>query len=418
MRIEALLQLLETERLRIKSNAKTKVSKTTLNSIIYMGLSDEDIIKYAVPTIISMEREGKCSKEDLKTAIQKHPDIKLLPDPVRHAVNDSIELRRMDSLSRLLSLDTKYTPCVAVTFYKGELIASSNAPNPKEQMTDDALADCFARKMEIIQEFVTNLVKDTPVGSQPDITKIQFSARARLLATAAVIKIIKESNGGVGEVIPTTRSNRHEHRQNTVAHLQNALLKLGQHCLLGVLTEGKKGFKLEEIDTLLNESMTIITPNTDLLKGKQLHAEQSILYYLNEYTDFSSTPSAKVHLGISKLCCQACHAVLNREDKSTHRGTHGMKFPSVYDIGTQDLYQGFNTKLGADLCPEDSDSDCDNFSDSEESIEDEIPTVEELLNTPENEIATQSRFKLFKPCKSEVNATDLNLNTLVAEPSI
>lgn len=417
MRTEVLLQLLEAERLRIKSEPKTKVSKSTLNSISFMGVSDDDMKKYAVPIIIAMEREGKCSKDEIKAAIEKHPDIKLLSAPVRHALDDSIELRRMDSLSRLLSLDTKYTPCIAVTFYKSELITSSNAP--KEQMTDDELADCLTRKMEIIQEFINTLIKDVPIGSQPDITKIQFSARARLLATEAVTKIIKESNGGVGEVIPTTPSNRHEHRKNTVAHLQNALLKLGQHCLLGVLTKGTKGFKLEEINTLLNESMTIITPNTEELGRKQLHAEQAILYYLNEYTDFSLSPSAKVHLGISKLCCQACHTVLNREDKSTHRGTHGMKFPNVYDIDTQDFYQGIDTKLGADLCPEDSDSDCDDFSDSEESIEDEIPTIEELFNTPEKEIAAQGRFKLFKPCKAEVQEnSNVNLNTQVTTPSV
>lgn len=417
MKPQVLQQLVDAERLRIESTAKNKVSKSTLNSISFMGVSDDDLIKYAVPIIVAMERDGKCSKNEIKTAIEKHPDIKFLPNPVRHAVNNSIELRRMDSLSRLLSLDTKYTPCVAVTFYKGELITSSNAP--KEQMTDDELADCLTKKMEIIQEFITSLIKDVPIGSQPNITKIQFSARARLLATEAVIKIIKESNGGVGEVIPTTASNRHEHRKNTVAHLQNALLKLGQHCLLGVLTKGKKGFTLEEINTLLNESMTIITPNTEELEKKQLHAEQAILYYLNEYTDFSLNPSAKVHLGISKLCCQACHTVLNREDKSTHRGTHGMKFPNVYDIDTQDFYQGIDTKLGADLCPEDSDSDCDDFSDNEESIEDEIPTVEDLFNTPEKEIVAQGRFKLFKPCKAEAKEnSNVNLNTPVTTASV
>ncbi|WP_298626369.1 hypothetical protein [uncultured Legionella sp.] len=406
MRIELLLSLLEAERLKTASNPETKVSKSVVGSILYMGLSDEDLIKHAVPKIIAMERIGKCSKDDLKTAILEHPNIKLLPNPIRHAVNDSVEQRRMDSLSRLLSLDTKYTPCVAVTFYNGELIASSNAPNPKEPMTDDELSDCLVRKMEIIQNFLTDLIKDIPVGSQPNLTKIQFSTRAKLLAMEAVMNMIQLTNGGVGEVVPTTQDNRHDKRKNTVSHLQNALLKLGQHCLLGTLTNGKKGFKLEEIGTLLSESITIVTPNTDVLEGKQLHAEQAILYYLREYTTFGTTPSAKVHLGISKLCCQACHTVLNKEDKSTYRGTHGMKFPSVLDIDSGDLYQGATTKLGADLCPEDSDSDCDSCSDSEDSVE--IPTVEELLKDSKKEILTQSQCRLFKPYKPEIKTSNLS----------
>jgi hypothetical protein len=169
-----------------------------------------------------------------------------------------------------------------------------------------------------------------------------------------------------------------------------------------VFTNGKKGFNLEELKALLNESMTIITPNVEVLHGKQLHAEQSILYYLNEYTDFSRNRSEKVCLGISKLCCQACHAVLNRNDKTTHRGTHGMQFPSVYDIGMMDLFAGFRTKLGADLCPEDSESDCgSNFGDEDE-FDDEVPTVEELLTGARKEVGVKNRFMLFKPYKLEI----------------
>ena len=407
MRTEALLKLLETERLKHSVKAKKKVSKATLTSILYMGLSDDDIIKFVVPKIVALELTGECSKENLKQFILGHKSIEILPNPVRHALDESVELRRMDSLSRLLSLNTKYTPCVAVTFYKGELIISSNSLNPKEELTDDLLTKCFSRKMGLIQDFFLELIKDIPLGSQPDVEKIQFSPRAKLLATEAVLNIIDASNGGVGEVVPSVVKNRHENRQNTIDHLQNALLKLGQHCLLSVYTNGKKGFSLEELEAILNESMTIVTPNVAVLNGKQLHAEQSILYYLNEYTDFSRYPSSRACLGISKLCCQACHTVLNRDNKTRHRGTHGMQFPSVYDIDTEDLYAGIRTRLGADLCPTDSDSDCDDFYPSDEDeFEGEIPTVEELLTaeTREKGVA-KSRFQLFKTCRLEVDVS-------------
>ncbi len=407
MRVENLIKLLDAERVKIESNPKTKASKATLKYVCYMGLSDEDMVNYAIPTILAMEKAGQCSKEEIKRAIGEHPNISLLPLPVRHAVDGSVKLRRMDSLSRLLSLDTKYTPCVAVTFYNGELIASSNTPNPKETMTDGELAECFARKMGIIQDFLNSLIKDAQVGSQPNIKKIQFSTRARLLAVEAVTKIIAEANGGVGDVVPTTPTSRHQERHHTISHLQNALLKLGQHCILGVLTNGAQGYSLEDIKTLLNPEITVVTPETSVLEGQQLHAEQAILYYLRTYTDLNNTLTTGVPIGISKLCCQACHHVLSKDDKTTHRGTHGMKFPSVYDIDTEELYQGTNTKLGADLCPEDSDSDCEDISGEKNSFDDDfedddvVPTLDELLETPKYEIAAKSKFMLFKACKAE-----------------
>jgi hypothetical protein len=403
MRVEALQKLLEAERLKYPIKAKTTVAKATLSSILYMGVSDEDIVRFVIPKIRELEVAGTCSKESLKKFILSHEAIQVLPSPVRHILDESIELRRMDSLSRLLSLNTKYTPCVAVTFYKEELIVSSNLLNPKEKLTVNLLSDCFARKMGLIQGFLLELIRDIPFGSQPNIEKIQFSSRAKLLAMEAVLNIIQASNGGVGDVVPSTLENRHEKRQNTIAHLQNALLKLGQHCVFGVLTNGKKGYSFEELNALLNKSITIITPNAEVLHGKQLHAEQSILYYLNEYTDFSRNSSANVCLGISKLCCQACHLVLNKVDKTTHRGTHGMQFPSVYDISTMDLFAGFKTKLGSDLCPEDSESDCDSIWGD---VDDEVPSVEALLADARIDVVANNQFMLFKPFKFEA-AIDL-----------
>ncbi|KTD14937.1 nucleic acid/nucleotide deaminase domain-containing protein [Legionella israelensis] len=409
MRIEQLMYLIQREeQQRALGDPKIKASKNAVKSILFYGLMDEDIANIIVPKIVDWEFSGEFSKEKLKQFIEQNPEIKRLSAPIRHSVNKTPEQRRMDSLSRLLSLDNKYTLCVAVTFYQGELIASSNSPNPKEAMTESELADCLARKMGLIQNFLLQLTKDIPLGSQPNIKEIQFSSRAKILATDTILKIIHSDNGGVGDVVPSNKQSRHKHRGNSISHLENALLKLAQHCLLGIYTNGEKGFNLSELDTLLNaDTMTVITPNTAVLQRQQLHAEQAILHYLREYTDFNEESSEeKINIGISKLCCQACHEVLSRQnDKISHRGSHGMNFPSVYDIDTETLYEGTDTMLGADLSPSDSESECDFFSDEESDFEDDIPPFEELAageSGPTVKGTAKSRF--FKTCSMEANA--------------
>lgn len=390
---------------------KVKASKNSLDFILYMGVSNEDIERIIVPKIVDLEINGEYAKTTLKDFILDSKAIDRHPTPARHALDASTEQRRMDSLSRLLSLDTKYTSCVAVTFYNGEIIASSNTPNLNERMTESTLSDCFAKKMGLIQDFLCELTKDIPLGSQPKIKKIQFSTRAKLLATKTVLEIMDSSNGGVGDVVP--QNNRHKNRGTKINHLQNALLKLGQHCLLGMYTNGKKGFNVQELKTLLEaSSMLVITPNTKVLMSQQLHAEQAILYYLREYTDFKIKSSEeRVPIGVSKLCCQACHNVLNRKKGISHRGTHGIKFPNVYDIDTKTLFEGINTKMSDNLCPSDSESECEFFSKEEPGFDEEIPDLDMLLamnestQPPKEPVKTTGKYRMFQTCGMEEKGT-------------
>lgn len=391
MRVDILKKILA--ELRLKSMPKTIASNSCLTSIVYMGISDNDLLKFIVPKIIDFELLGICTTQNLKQFICDHEEITILPEPIHHIADNSQIQRRMDSLSRLLSLDNKYTACIAVTFYSGELIISANSP--REKIPEELITDYLSRKVGLIQNFLIDLHKGIPIGIQPDIRKIQFSTRAKLQATDTVLKLIHPTNGGVGDIIPNSKANRHHKRFNITTHLENALLKLGEYSLLGLFSGGKQGFTLEEISTLLNKTMIIITPNTQIMGENQLHAEQSILYYLNEFTDFSSKVSAKAHVGISKLCCQACHSVLKKEDKLSYRGTHGIKFSSVFDLSTQSLFKGTSTTMRADACPQDSDSEPESYSDDEHKTPTytEVPFVEEFL--PESNLQFRAEISNF-----------------------
>ncbi|KTC65873.1 hypothetical protein Lade_0531 [Legionella adelaidensis] len=397
MRIEKLQALLIAECEQKSVSPDVLPSVKILKSILYCGAHDEDITRFVVPKIIEMASTGKFSKDAIMHFIHSTPQIRILEIPVRHALDDTIEQRRMDSLSRLISLDNKYTPCTAVAFYKGELILSSNSP---ADISDDQLADWLAAKIGIIQEFLHPLLDDLKPGSQPNLKTIQFSTRARLLATESVLKLMNPEIGGIGQVVPA--QHRKIERKTPTAHLVNALLKLGKHCVLGVLTNGKKGFTEDELKALLAPNSTIVVQNRQVLTREQLHAEQAILYYLRHHTDFkaSGTP---INIGISKLCCRDCHNVLNREKQTSHRGSHGVKFPNVYDIDTQQLASSERTRLDADLCASDSDSDCDFLPQLEDDFD--IPKLESFeaaaAAAPKPSIKSQEKHMFFKTCNEE-----------------
>ena len=199
----------------------------------------KDLAEIVVPKIVDLEMSGEFYITAIKDFLKAHGQIKLRPKPVRHTLDSSVQQRLMDCLSRLLSLDVEYTPCVAVVIYKGKLIVSSNSP--KDKTTEEMLEQFLTKKMSLIQHFLLEVTKDIPLGKQPDINKIRFSPRTKLLATKTVLQIIKPENGGVGEVMPS-KEHRHKKRNTEIDHLTNALLKLARPVFYPCIARVKKDF--------------------------------------------------------------------------------------------------------------------------------------------------------------------------------
>lgn len=411
MRVEELIRILE-ERRKLHPPVKQTLTKNQLDYIRFKGISDEDIVNHVVPQIIQWEIEGSYSKKSVNDFLEVR-SISILPDPVRHEIDKSVGQRRMDSLSRLLSIDNHISPCVAVTCYDGKLIVSSNSPMGK---TKDELGDYFNKKLHIIRRFLSRLAKDANIDEgSGDTVKIEFSVLAQILVERAVSELVKEENGGVGDIVPSG-AHRHPNRNNIKQHLRVALLKLGQSYLLGLYTQGKRGLSQQELQAFSDTTDVImVTPVKEVLGDQQLHAEQAILYYLRHFTDFETDSTQTVNIGISKLCCAACLNVLSKAEKIAFRGTHGMPFPNVYDIDTDSVYHAPATKMGREACPSDSESECELYedeSDTEVNVDEfKMALLDELLSTPTKkqafageDMGAIDRLRLFKP-KVEIKHT-------------
>lgn len=329
MQLETLLTLLAEERNRRGKNSPPKLllKKQGVNALRFKGISDEEIVEHLIPRLIQWEIDGDFSKENLEMFLKTCPYIHIFPAPICHEIDKTIEQRRMDSLSRLLSVNHNITPCVAVAFYENQFIIASNSPTGK---TDQELAAFFVQKIAAIREFLQELAKDVDTTQNAEtITHIQFSMHTRLLADKTIRRLTDKHYGGVGGLLPKDNPKR----ATTDEHLMNALFKLGHSYLLGLYTNGKKGFTQEDMRTLFSAPITVITPNKIGARKAKLHAEQAIIYYLTNVLNFETKISPrKVNIGISKLCCQACATVLaRRSEKVAFRGSHGVGFADILE---------------------------------------------------------------------------------------
>jgi len=410
MRIEKLIEILEETKRQKKAVVCKPIDISQIKRICYMGICDQEIVDYIIPQLVHWEIHGGFSKENLEKFITECQGIHLLPDPVRHETDKTDAQRRIDSLARLISIDVKYTACVAVACYDGQLIVSANESKIE---TEEFIEACFAKKIDIIRGFLAKLANDIPAErSRSDIIKIEFSTLARMYAYRASHDLIKEDNGGVGQILPSKLHRRHGRIEK---HLENALLKLGKSYLLSLYTNGQQGLSISEAQALSSAPFRMVSAKRCGLElgTQELHAEQAIAQYLRQHPDFKTKePLSKVNIGISKLCCNACYDVFKKDAlRFSVRGNHGMTYRNVHDIDTGTVSTCPETKLCKEASPSDSESDCDFYSDHEaEKAADigemRVPSFQKLLSTSPTESSLPSRSKkqehsprLFGACR-------------------
>ncbi|MBI2785300.1 MAG: hypothetical protein HYX60_02915 [Legionella longbeachae] len=332
---------------KIKFNFSGNIAGRIAQYIITKGIEDEKIEKL-ISQLINKEvmthlEEKVKDNNDKKDYLKKMVD-KILEDnnfiiinklPLKNYNDQSKKQRLLDSISRILSIRDEYVPCIAVALVQGSIIIASNSP---KKINEKTLTKGLTQKIDIVQYFLLTIKKHEYVDES-------FALK--------IAKMLASQELGVGNILPQKKK---EKRSSSITHLQNALLKIGHDYLLGILSNGKEGeLNSAELSCLTNPEFIVITPSS-LIKEGNIHAEQAILAYLKtiELTE-------SVNIGISKLCCQACHEVLSSSDiEISYRGTHGISFPSVYNINTNKCHEGEKTLMIDDMCASDSDSEHEN----------------------------------------------------------
>lgn len=345
-------------------------TKRSACAIMLRHSLDETACNEVSKKVINDDALGCYSEENLRKFIQS-----ILPAPVRVEYPVvTAKQRRMDSLARLLAPREIFTPCIATAIDEGELIIASNPP--KGMTTADDISHMVGHKLKCVRQFLESLVHSAEKNLlvAEEIDNIKFTALGEQRASETIDQIISRDFGGYANV---TAANPKHDRNTPKGHLKNALLKLGQDVLLGVYTDGRVGFTIEERTALLSNPEKILIPRYDVKKGTE-HAEQVISLHLQRKRSSSASSAVeKTYIGISKLCCQACARVLKNNPLVQFRGESGVGFPNVYDVQTKKCASFVKTKTeGYSLNPSDSESD----------FEVELPNYDELSKLSVSEL--------------------------------
>ncbi|KTC68924.1 hypothetical protein Lbir_2457 [Legionella birminghamensis] len=371
---QIVIQNLIIERFNAAGSTNT-LSKGTAKAFAHyisgLGVSDETISNLIIPRLVT-------HIAGLKTAVNKFeykPFINtLIADahivvaqaPQRARKDVSLAQRRIDSLSRILAVQDSISPCSAVLLHEGKFVISSNFPRI-EGANEEEMVENFHKMMSdrvgILQQFIRTIeANHSEVHIQPakdfqsdksesDEYEIVFNMKAHALAALTARQLGGEQVGGHGNVLPEHKSKYVSPRE----HLQNALLKVASAYLLAKYYDTYAGFTKEQANALMSPNFVLLVRSKELGKGNW-HAEQLQADYLLENHLLKGQP---IHIGISKLCCQACDTVLSHYKDIQYRGTHGVNFPGVYDMVNEDVHRGVVTKMSTHLCASDSDSEVD-----------------------------------------------------------
>ena len=312
----------------------------------YQKFDDSEAFNYLLNLI---KKSVVDAPEDRRYLFRRDPP--LLQDK---SINTSKTQRRYDALAKLLSVNNKTSPCVAVTMFNKRLVISANPPKPVASKDDIILF--LQKKIEILREFLTYFPIDetTPKKTQI-INHAQYSINELVSRQCGGIAGALVNNEGLepqAKYAPT--------HAKTINSLVRSLLKLR----VDFLTD--KGQIKDLCDAIFLPFLFV--------KGNKFgeHAEQLIIKHLFSLAP-AEVPQVVIHIGINKQCCYDCAMVMNEfSSQVSVRGYTLNKFPGV--IRRNECVIDRNT---ANFSEKSSPSHPDSASEPEfdENLEDEFATL-------------------------------------------
>lgn len=255
---------------------------------------------------------------------------------------DERKLRRLDSLSRLLSLSNSLSVCVAVTIdttYKPRLIVAANVGSSNDK---DKIVELLKSKIQTIKEFIIDVSKSTRLLSLLELEPI---------CTGLVKKLIGFSSGVQPDIF-----------------LQSATKFIHAICFdPETFSDQEKGIFDPGVETVIlipdshqnaphlvayledNHSGSILKfdlpPISNKVAVKNLHAEQLLAYFLFDISRLP-TDNSRFNFGISKLCCRTCFECLQNYPSVAVRGQHNQEYQGVINLKSGQLTKQSSIRPG------------------------------------------------------------------------
>ncbi len=263
------------------------------------------------------------------------------PNQREYFTNERL-VRRMDSLARLLSLQSKTSVCTAVTMHGGQLFIGANVSGDTLQAD---MVDAFKSRVQVLRQFINELNREEIALDNPNLGYKIEQCVHQLVAFGGTSKPMPMLKQALFKVVDALRNRR------ITPGSVNYFSPAERHALLTsenltiLLAEGKRYKKEKVPNYFVAYQFAGLSGEPQLLKHlvsqalqrlivKDFHAEQLIVYYFQKRLglDLNAADAEKIRIGITKLCCETCGSTLSQFARISVRGTHHVRYTNVADV--------------------------------------------------------------------------------------
>lgn len=293
----------------------------------------------------------------LKMDVDKYVMTVYLNKIDRRSQIEETNIRRLDSLARILSLPADDSICTCIAFNQGKLLVSANVSHENSQRD---IVDKLIKRVKALKSFIQNiknhyeLTQDEtfffellwdkseafyqeyikPVGHGLETNRIVLDlckfAHAIILDDTTFSESVRQfwdrGNLNLTVLLPT--------QEDT-----------GEFMLMSAVssTAFENGQPL-----IAFHNHHLNQPAPDFLEVKYYHAEQLLAYYLFNIkrNDSNYNVQNELTLGISKLCCQDCYTAIKQSELPIQiRGTHDQSYHNTVRLLDKHVESVFQTPV-------------------------------------------------------------------------
>lgn len=276
-------------------------------------------------------------QQHLQTWVNEHYD----PLDQREHLTDDLKPKRMDSLARLLAVDTNSSACSAVTIDTSNnnprMIIALNVTTDGDQ---ERIYNDANTKLTIIKHHLLDAADFTPESEETeqaiDELTEEIKRRSGQLITTLKEKTTTNLPSDYLEIAAKKTMFSYYLNDAPFNNKEKSAFLLSAPVIFLLPKTGAHGLQMQVIEvtssgTIISEIELTGLPDEATVRG--IHAEQMINQFL--FRSIKSPPNSPRVIGTSKLCCETCIDSIQRNPKAIVRGHSGKLF-----AGTVNLYTG------------------------------------------------------------------------------
>jgi len=249
------------------------------------------------------------------------------PVDERVLTSDERRLRRMDSLSRLLSIKPTLSVCAAVTIDTAVTPRVLMGMNVGKNGEQNLISMAIENRLNIIKNYIETISFAVAEG-----TFSNLAASAEEL----VRELLPHGGNGVPEEILLQAATKFLHAmcfdKLTFTEEERKAFRSKASMVIILPKVDEQGCKME-VRSLTDEEWIISTIDLKIqqkISIKDIHAEQLLARFM--FRDAAVKPEGNVIFGISKLCCRTCFDNLTTYPDIITRGHHGQFYQGVVNL--------------------------------------------------------------------------------------